>query len=169
MRAPSLLRYFPARSGLIRRSVVVYSATSQTFTSKRLACPFNHADGEHLESVYQRQDGELLVASCIAEKPTIELSSPEFDGYLFAAKVSLPFLPLVRTIEIHGELEHGAKPSTNQNNYYYSLNQADFPGQDNLTIVLTRPSRKRQELSMYVTLDCTTFRARTFDRSTESN
>ena len=62
----------------------------------------------------------------------MELSSLEFDGHLFAAKVSLPFLPLVRTIEIHGELENGAKPSTKQASYYNSLSQEDFPTQDQL-------------------------------------
>ncbi len=57
------------------------------------------------------------------------LPAPNFNGYEIEAKVSLPFLPKVRSIHIYGEMKHGNQASKRQLDYYYSLAQDDFPSQ----------------------------------------
>lgn len=57
----------------------------------------------------------------------LQLPEPRFNGYEIAASVSLPFLPHVRSIHIHGELRHGQEASAHQLEYYRSLTPEDFP------------------------------------------
>ncbi len=62
MPPPRHLGFFaPTRTGLTRRSVGVYLAPSKTFTSVLIASTFTQPDGVHLESVYRRRAGKLLV------------------------------------------------------------------------------------------------------------
>ncbi len=49
------------RSGLTRRCIGVYSATSQTSNSKQLAGPFDQPDGVYLAGLCRRRAGELPI------------------------------------------------------------------------------------------------------------
>ncbi len=62
----------------------------------------------------------------------LNLPTPKFNGYEISAAVSLPFLPRVRTFDIHGERKHGDVASNQQLVFYRSLTRDDFPPADEL-------------------------------------
>ncbi len=62
----------------------------------------------------------------------LNLPTPKFNGYEISAAVSLPFLPGVRTFDIHGERKHGDVASNQQLVFYRSLTRDDFPPADEL-------------------------------------